>query len=60
MPKTRQLHLVISDADLEFLRTLAKERDESIAAIIRRLIRAVRSNSRQRASELSAAGGADV
>ncbi len=40
--KRQQVHFVISEADLQFLRSLALKYDETVAAILRRAVRGIR------------------
>jgi hypothetical protein len=42
-PRNRQLHLWVCDSDYDFLVALAKERDQSVGATVRRMIRAVQA-----------------
>jgi hypothetical protein len=36
--RRRQLHVWLSDADYEFITTMARRREETIAAVVRRII----------------------
>src|SRR5256885_3451349 len=48
MPSWRQLHIRIPEPDHEFLAQLARSREEAVATIVRRLIRALRASSGRR------------
>lgn len=39
MPRRKQLHIWLSDGDHEFLTRYARQRDETIGVIVRRLVR---------------------
>jgi hypothetical protein len=41
--RTRQLHIWIGDTDYEFLKEFATSRDETIGAVVRKMIRATRT-----------------
>lgn len=41
--RTRQLHVWIGDTDYDFLKEFAMSRDETIGAVVRKMIRATRT-----------------
>jgi hypothetical protein len=41
--RTRQLHIWIAHTDYEFLKRFATSRDETIGAVVRKMIRATRT-----------------
>ncbi len=41
--RTRQLHIWIGDTDYAFLKQLATSRDETVGAVVRKMIRATRT-----------------
>ena len=45
MPSRRQLHIRIPQSDHQFLAELAQSREETVATILRRVIRTLRASS---------------
>jgi hypothetical protein len=60
MYRHRQLHLWITDHDYVVLRSLANEQNESLSAVIRKLIKLQRPGTSAHDSEADGAGGASL